>query len=431
MEFRTRITIMRKIMKKFLILIAAALFAIAATSCQKHGNIGTDSIPDNILKSFSEMYPEASDVNWDIKGQYAVANFTLPQTPRGGNNAWYEKSGGHWGMTERDINYEMLPEAVRNAFESSEYAQWKIDDIDMIERHGVDAIYVIEVEGTLEGRPVEIDLYYSPDGILVKKVIDAEDGYDYGDFIIPEPSGSIEDFIRRNYPEARIIDIDIEHGCTEVEIIDGRTVRELLFDGNSSWIYTKTEIRHSEIPQNIMDIFNSSEYSAYRIDDTDHYTTAEKGEFYRFELEGPGDDLEIDIYADGTITVVENGWDGPGTGGSDTEGSIERFIEENYPGARIIERDYDDGYIEVEIFHDGREKNIYFNGREEWVWSEWDIRRQELPQAVSDAISSDYPDYRIEDCEYVESPQGQWYLIEIEKGDREIELRISPDGVYI
>ena len=421
-------------MKKFLILIAAATLSIAAVSCQKHETGETGRIPENILKSFSKMYPEASDVNWATKGQYAVANFTLPQTMGGSNNAWYEKSNGNWDMTEMDIRYEDLPEAVRNAFESSEYGQWRVDDVDMIERHGVDIIYVIEAEGTQDGRPVEIDLYYSPDGILVKKVIDADENYDYEDFIIPEPAGSIEEFINQNYPEARIIDIDIEHGYTEVEIIDGRTVRELLFGENATWIYTKTEMRRSDVPQEIMGIFESSEYSAYRIDDIDHYVTAEKGEFYRFELETPEDDFEIDIFADGTITVADKNWGNPGgtePGDGGQGGNIEKFIEENYPGARIIEKDYDDGYIEVEIFHDGREKNIYFNGGEEWVWSEWDVRLQELPQAVSDAVSAQYPDYRIDDCEYMESPQGEWYRIEIERGDREIELRISPDGTIL
>lgn len=424
-------------MKRFLILFAAAALAMAAASCQKHETAATGRIPETILKSFSEMYPEASDVKWATKGQYAVANFTLPQTAQGSNNAWYGKSDGNWDMTERDIPYGALPEAVRNAFESSEYGQWRVDDVDMIERHGTETIYVIEAEGLLDGRPTEIDLYYSPDGILVKQVIDADEDYDYGDFIMPEPAGSIEEFINQNYPGARIIDIDIEYGYTEVEIIDGRTVRELLFGENASWIYTKTELRRSEVPKNIMDIFNASEYSAYRTDDIDHYATADNGEFYRFELEAPGDDMEIDIYADGTITVVDKGWDIPGVPGPDGPGdggqggSIEQFIEENYPGARIIERDYDDGYIEIEIYHDGREKKLYFNGREEWVRTEWDVRRQELPQAVEDAISAQYPDYRIDDCEYIETPQGEWYLVEIERGEREIELRISPDGTIL
>ena len=48
-----------------------------------------------------------------------------------------------------------------------------------------------------------------------------------------------------------------------------------------------------------------------------------------------------------------------------------------------MEQDYDDGLLEVEIWHEGREKDVYFNGQNAWVYTEWDIRRAELPQAVS------------------------------------------------
>ena len=44
------------------------------------------------------------------------------------------------------------------------------------------------------------------------------------------------------------------------------------------------------------------------------------------------------------------------------DGDVAALIEQMYPGARIQERDWDDGYLEVEIWHDGREKNVYFNG---------------------------------------------------------------------
>ena len=42
----------------------------------------------------------------------------------------------------------MLPEAVRTAFAATEYAAapWSVDDVDMLEREGVETVYVIEVE---------------------------------------------------------------------------------------------------------------------------------------------------------------------------------------------------------------------------------------------------------------------------------------------
>ncbi len=63
---------------------------------------------------------------------------------------------------------------------------------------------------------------------------DSAPDYDYGDYIPSTPATGIEEYIRTNYPDARITEIDYEHGMTEVDIIDGRTPRELLFDGSGA-----------------------------------------------------------------------------------------------------------------------------------------------------------------------------------------------------
>ncbi len=90
-------------------------------------------------------------------------------------------------MTETDILFTMLPEAVRTAFGATEYASapWTVDDVDKLEREGVETVYVIEAEKHENGLETEVDLYYSPDGVLVKKIVDAGGDYDYGDYIPP------------------------------------------------------------------------------------------------------------------------------------------------------------------------------------------------------------------------------------------------------
>lgn len=113
-------------------------------------------------------------------------------------------------------------------------------------------------------------------------------------------------------------------------------------------------------------------------------------------------------------------------------GSIEEFIADKYPGARILEQDWDDGYLEVEIWHDNKEKNIYFNGAGEWVRSKWDVRISELPKEVTDTLSKEYPDYRIDDAEYIQTPESEYYLIELEgRGDLEKNVRITSDGTIL
>ena len=71
-------------------------------------------------------------------------------------------------MTESDIPYEALPQPVKETFKQSEYAGWKIDDVDMLARAGMETIYVIEVE---QGKQ-EVDLYYSPEGVLTRTEVD-------------------------------------------------------------------------------------------------------------------------------------------------------------------------------------------------------------------------------------------------------------------
>ena len=51
-----------------------------------------------------------------------------------------------------------------------------------------------------------------------------------------------------------------------------------------------------------------------------------------------------------------------------------------------------------------------------------------LPQAVTTAIAAEYPDYRIDDAEYTDTPDGAYYSIELEKGERDVYIKVAPDG---
>ena len=428
--------------------ILSLMLLTASCNKQRPDNLQNIEAAPELQAALYGLYPEAQDVKWSQKNGYYIADFKAPAglspAVRSDNSqlvnysAWFD-SLYEWQMTETDIPQGMVPDAVWAAFAETEYADWRIDDIDVLRRGGVETIYIIEVEGTTaDGVRQEVDLYFTEDGVLVKTVVDAEDDYDYGDYIPDSPSGSIWDFIKTHYPDARIVDIDIEDGMTEVEIVDVdengcKVCRELFFDSSQNWMFTRTELHPGQVPDDIMGYLRASEYSDYRIDDVDFYETPES-EFYRFELEYRDDDIKVDVYADGTVTPVGGNGGNPGGGGSGgmVDGSIEKFIAEKYPGARILEQDWDDGYLEVEIWHDGREKDVYFNGAGEWVRSKWDVRISELPDAVTNALTKEYPDYRIDDAEYIQTPESEYYLIELEgRGDRERNVRITSDGTIL
>lgn len=168
----------------------------------------------------------------------------------------------------------------------------------------------------MDGVETEIDLYYSKDGVLVKKLVDADNDYDYGDYIPAAPVEGVEAFLKANFPNARILDIDREDNMTEVEILDGQVVRELLFDKVSNWLFTKTETVYAALPVVVKQALEASEYAGYHVDDVDHYATPEE-EYYRLELESVKGDVKVKITAAGVLSLMEYSPSDPGnnTGG--------------------------------------------------------------------------------------------------------------------
>ena len=417
------------------LLVAAAAF-LAAGCERSDGERGSGGeVSPQVLAAFAECYPGAQNVSWSMKGDYAVADFYWTGTRAALStncSAWFGNADGRWTMTETEIRFEALPQAVREAFAASEYASWRVDDrVDVLYRAGdvEPEIYVIEVEQG--GR--EMDLYYSPDGVLVKSVADADPDCDYGDFIPAEPAASIGEYIRAHYPSARVIDVDAEYEGTEVEILDGGVKRELFFDRGAAWQYTKTEMRRAELPEAVTAAWAASEYAearGYRLDDADLYETVSEGTFYRLELESRNGDVKIRITPEGEVSLHE-----PSVGGgAGVTAEIEAFIRENYPGASIVEKDSDDGMLEVEIRHEGREKELLFNGAGAWVRTSWEVRRAELPEAVTAAWAvSEYAGWEFDGADYLQTPDGAWYALELEeeRTDREVTLRIAENGTIL
>ena len=113
--------------------IYTLLLALSVTwslqSCDNDDD-GSIAVPAELQSAFSSKFPNAANVKWETKCGYYVA--------------------------------------VKMSFENSEYASWKRDDIDKLERTGVETVFVIEVEKQNQ----EVDLYYSADGTLIKSIVD-------------------------------------------------------------------------------------------------------------------------------------------------------------------------------------------------------------------------------------------------------------------
>lgn len=108
---------------------------------------------------------------------------------------------------------------------------------------------------------------------------------------------------------------------------------------------------------------------------------------------------------------------------------IRSFIEQKYQGARILyaEKDFN-GEIDVEIIHDNIKKDVKFNRRDEWIKTSWDVAINELPDAARESVLNRYQNYRIDDVDYIETPSGDHYKVEIEKGELDKTVFVTANG---
>ena len=252
------------------------------------------NVPEKLQSAFSQKYPEASP-KWKTRSNYYIADF------HGRNyesEAWFT-SGAVWLMTETDLPYAALPEAVKNAFQNSEYGSWRPDEVDMIEREGMEPVYVLEVE---QG-PREMDLYYNAEGILIRAVEDSED--DSENYLPVELPEGVKNFLQEKYAASKIVETDREHGQLEVDIIHDGVAKEVLFDNNGNWLSTSWEISTDTLPEAVKTAIRqeiNDNYVGYEADDEPEQVETPDGNYYRIELEAEDDRaVNLKIREDGTL----------------------------------------------------------------------------------------------------------------------------------
>ena len=111
------------------------------------------------------------------------------------------------------------------------------------------------------------------------------------------------------------------------------------------------------------------------------------------------------------------------------DNSVVQFIESKYPGAQIRHSEYsDNGLIEVDILHNSIMKEVYFSKANKWEYTSWDVRLSEVPSVVINAVNAAYPDFRIDDVDYIERENALYYEFELEKGGADIYVNVTPEG---
>lgn len=108
--------------------------------------------------------------------------------------------------------------------------------------------------------------------------------------------------------------------------------------------------------------------------------------------------------------------------------NIKEAVAELYPQARIVEMDNDYKTIEVDIIDNEIRRDVYFNLSLNWLRTETDIRHADLPIEAANKIATKYTSWFIDSVKTVDTPQGSYYLVELDRGERDKKIKIDASG---
>lgn len=147
-----------KVRISILMMMCVAMLAFSACSDDNNDSI---KVPESISQALLAKYPAATQIEWEQKGNYFVADCKMDGKEM---EVWFNAKA-EWQLTEVDINWNDLPETVQTDFMGGEYATWEREDIDWLQYPSQPMVYVIEVE---KGN-TDYQLFYSEEGNLLEK----------------------------------------------------------------------------------------------------------------------------------------------------------------------------------------------------------------------------------------------------------------------
>ncbi|MDD3624004.1 MAG: PepSY-like domain-containing protein [Proteiniphilum sp.] len=79
----------------------------------------------------------------------------------------------------------------------------------------------------------------------------------------------------------------------------------------------------------------------------------------------------------------------------------------------------------------GEEYSANFTADGQWLETEYEIEKADIPANVKQTLDNEFAGYKIEEAEISETAKGKVYEFALEKGKTEMEVAISPDGQVV
>ncbi len=115
--------------------------------------------------------------------------------------------------------------------------------------------------------------------------------------------------------------------------------------------------------------------------------------------------------------------------------AVRTAFKSKYTNAHVQEWEWKkkEGQYKAGFMQNGRKHEVYFTAAGNWLYTECDLKHEELPQPVKNYIAkSKYATWELDDVEERSSPeQAKFYKVEVEQGNNEMNLYFLADGTLL
>ena len=118
---------------------------------------------------------------------------------------------------------------------------------------------------------------------------------------------------------------------------------------------------------------------------------------------------------------------------SEVPTAVKQAFAKNFPSAKEVKWSKENATeFEAEFKAGATEKSANFDQKGNWVVTETEMKKSDLPQAVQASVTKEFAGFKMEEIEKVEKPDNiVLYEMELEKNKTVYEVQFTPDGKMI
>lgn len=107
---------------------------------------------------------------------------------------------------------------------------------------------------------------------------------------------------------------------------------------------------------------------------------------------------------------------------------IKQAFNQKFPGAKEMDWEIEENGWEVSFKLKDKEMSAEFDLVGNWLKTETELKKKEIPEAVKNTLRDKFPGYKVEKAEWEVTPERHIYEIDLKKGKKEKEVTLDKQG---